>query len=115
MNADTFCEYDSNELKWDELDSVSGVIVGGTDTWQKRLKEKLPSWRFISASQNSYDKNIIVASEFVFFNTSFVGHSMYYSIVSIIQSSENVKLGFINNINLERVYREIEKQIGNNS
>ena len=115
MNADTFCEYDSNELKWDELDSVSGVIVGGTDAWQKRLKEKLPSWRFISASQNSYDKNIIVASEFVFFNTSFVGHSMYYSIVSIIQSSENVKLGFINNINLERVYREIEKQIGNNS
>lgn len=97
--------------KWDELDSEKVVVVGGTDSWQKRLKEKLPSWKFISASQNNIDRNIIVSSKYVFFNTSFVGHSLYYSIVSMIQSSEGTKLCFINNNNIDRVHDEVLKQI----
>ena len=97
--------------KWDELDSEKVVVVGGTDSWQKRLKEKLPSWKFISASQNNIDRHIIVSSKYVFFNTSFVGHSLYYSIVSMIQSSEGTKLCFINNNNIDRVHDEVLKQI----
>jgi len=40
-----------------------------------------------------------------------VGHSLYYSIVSMIQSSEGTKLCFINNNNIDRVHDEILKQI----
>lgn len=96
---------------WNEINQLRGVIIGGNDTWQKRLKEKMPDWKFISSSINRIDKGMIANCEYVFVNTSFIGHSMYYGIVSIVQTDNKMNFGFINSMNLERVYNEIVIQV----
>lgn len=102
--------YNDEGIDWNKIDRLKGVIIGGNDNWQKHIKEKLPTWSFISASTNYIDKSLISNARYVFVNTSFVGHSMYYSIVSTVQKSGCV-LGYINSYNQKRVYNEIIHQI----
>lgn len=98
-------------IDWSLLNQIDGVIVGGSDNWQRKLKKKLSNWRFISASMEQYDKSLITNCDYVFVNTSFIGHSLYYKISSMVQATDGVKMGFINNLNIDRVYREIFNQI----
>lgn len=104
-------EYADDELViWNIIDELRGVIVGGNDSWQKRMREKLPSWSYISASMNNIDRAIVENTDHVFVNTSFLGHSKYYGIVSIVQST-GCFLGYINSHNPNRVYAEMVQQL----
>ena len=108
VEKDTFAD-ESNE-KWEQLNEKKGIIIGGSETWQMKMKKKLPSWRFIGSSVNNIDKNMIGGNEIVFINVSYIGHSLYYSVVSIVQNLD-IKLGYINNHNSDRVLDELVKQV----
>jgi hypothetical protein len=104
-------EYENtNNLDWNKLNNVSGLIIGGNEGWQSRMKKRLPKWKFVHSSINSLDKKIFSNVGYVFVNTSFIGHSLYYGVVSIVQNLD-VKIGFINSLNERRVYEELVNQL----
>lgn len=96
-----------SDNRWEMMDKLNGLIIGGSDVWQKKMQELLPSWKFISPSLNSIERKMIANAEYVFVNTSYIGHSMYYGVISIVQASDRIKLGFINSRNPDRGYSEM--------
>lgn len=73
------------------------------------MKDKLINFEFISAETINFDVNILNSYEYVFINTNYVGHAMYYKIIENL--NENNKLRYINNINIDRAIRDIKDAI----
>ncbi|HBG7745412.1 TPA: hypothetical protein KRE80_000875 [Clostridioides difficile] len=73
------------------------------------MKDKLINFEFISADTINFNVNILDSYEYVFINTNYVGHAMYYKIIENL--NENNKLRYINNINIDRAIRDIKDAI----
>ncbi|HBF2503832.1 TPA: hypothetical protein KN168_004371, partial [Clostridioides difficile] len=69
----------------------------------------LINFEFISADTINFNVNILDSYEYVFINTNYVGHAMYYKIIENL--NENNKLRYINNINIDRAIRDIKDAI----
>ena len=75
------------------------LIIGGNDIWRRKMKETLNECIFISPNV-SFDSRILEDKDVVI-NTDYIGHSMYYKVISNINKinsfrffsgSGNVKL-----------------------
>ncbi|EGT4205778.1 hypothetical protein EPL64_14500 [Clostridioides difficile] len=92
-----------------DLKSIKAVIFGGHPNWILKMKERLINFEFISAEVINFDVNILNSYEYVFINTNFIGHAMYYKIIENL--NKNNKLRYINNINLDRAIEDIKNAI----
>ncbi|MDX5660741.1 hypothetical protein SIM64_12440, partial [Clostridioides difficile] len=92
-----------------DLKNIKAIIFGGHPNWILKMKDKLINFEFISAATINFDVNILNSYEYVFINTNYVGHAMYYKIIENL--NENNKLRYINNINIDRAIRDIKDAI----
>lgn len=92
-----------------DLKSIKAIIFGGHPNWILKMKERLINFEFISAETINFDVNILNSYEYVFINTNFIGHAMYYKIIENL--NEENKLRYINNINLDRAIEDIKNAI----
>ncbi|HBF0699063.1 TPA: hypothetical protein KOG79_002846 [Clostridioides difficile] len=91
------------------LKNIKAIIFGGHPNWILKMKDKLINFEFISADTINFNVNILDSYEYVFINTNYVGHAMYYKIIENL--NENNKLRYINNINIDRAIRDIKDAI----
>lgn len=100
------CEDELSKKTIQELNTIKGVIVGGFTSWQKSVKELLPSWTFISTNNYHFDTKILKNADYVFVNTTYIGHALYYK---VIQNLGDSPLAYLNNKNIDLVLSEINK------
>ncbi|HBF1879827.1 TPA: hypothetical protein KNT26_003105 [Clostridioides difficile] len=91
------------------LKNIKAIIFGGHPNWILKMKDKLINFEFIPADAINFDVNILDSYEYVFINTNFIGHAMYYKIIENL--NENNKLRYINNINVDRAIEDIKNVI----
>jgi hypothetical protein len=88
------------------------AIIGGHETWQEKLKNKLPNIRFLSADEINKDLSFLANMDAILFNESKNSHSMYNKVKSFAEGS-NIPLlmvGKVDNLELsiENIYRELK-------
>ncbi|HBH3701007.1 TPA: hypothetical protein KSK42_003248 [Clostridioides difficile] len=91
------------------LKNIKAIIFGGHPNWILKMKEKLDNFEFISADTINFNVNILDSYEYVFINSSFIRHAMYYKIIKNL--NENNKLRYINSINVDRAIKDIKNAI----
>lgn len=95
------------EIKIEEkIDSLSdkGIFIGGHDSLQTKLKERLPNFTFISTEQLNFDVKILNSYDKIYIYTSYLSHALYYKIVENINSQ---KLIYIEHTNTDKILEKI--------
>ncbi|HFL3517291.1 TPA: hypothetical protein ACG3O1_000884 [Clostridioides difficile] len=91
------------------LKNIKAIIFGGHPNWILKMKEKLTNFEFIPANTINFNVSILDSYEYVFINTSFIGHAMYYKIIENLNRDN--KLRYINNVNVDRAIEDIKNSI----
>lgn len=99
----------NKDVDIDKLNSLNVICLGGLDNWITAMKEKLPNWTFVAAGVENYDTALLKNRDYIFINTRANTHGMYYK--AIENKNKNTKLRYINNLNIDRALREIEKSL----
>lgn len=92
-----------------DVSSVKGLIVGGHERWQQRMKELLPNLIFIS-SENAEVSSILDNVDVVLFVTNYLSHKLYYKVINEARK-RNLKIGYISKFNEELALKEIKRCI----
>ncbi|HBG7256824.1 hypothetical protein [Clostridioides difficile] len=92
-----------------DLKNIKAIVFGGHPNWILKMKDKLINFEFISAETINFDVNKLNSYEYVFINTNFIGHAMYYKIIENL--NEENKLRYINNVNVDRAIEDIKNSI----
>lgn len=85
-NEEEYVEID--EVNYERLKEYKGVIVGGHDSWQRKIKEMLPNFKFISTDALNFDVNILNNKEPVFIYTNCLNHGLYYKLINEIRKKD---------------------------
>ncbi|MCE5221196.1 MAG: hypothetical protein LLF98_07990 [Clostridium sp.] len=87
----------TEELDLSTIKDKNIVIIGGTTSWTKKLKELFPKWQFIGVEQKNNNLSFINNCDFLFININMT-HSLYFKIKSLIEKY-NIKYNFLKNTN----------------
>lgn len=98
----------AQDRNFEDLKSIKALIVGGTTKWQQRMKDLLPGFNFVAPDALNFDVSIIDKVDYVFIYTNYLGHAMYYKVVSNIK---NKKVFFLKATNEERVLYQIKNSL----
>jgi len=82
------------------------IIIGGTRDWRRKFREKYPHLRTLTGFNSSFDTNILINYDFVFFYTGFMDHATYYRAINFIRIHQ-IKFGYIGKTNIELVEYEL--------
>lgn len=96
----------ANDADLSVLGSVKGMIVGGHDNWQNKIKEYIPSWKMIKAGVNTLDIEVVQNCDVVIFNTGYLNHSLYYKIIDMIRNKK-IRIGYVSNTNIQKTLNEL--------
>lgn len=101
---------DSNEISIDMemINNINGLIIGGTDSWQKNMKKLLPGFKFISCNALNFDIRLLDKVDYIFVYVNYLSHALYYK---VIQNADNKKIGYLNISNEKLVLKKIEEFI----
>lgn len=103
-------EKEENNIDISKLNSVKGLIIGGSDRWQQKMKEFLPNFKFIPVSAANFDISILNNIDIVFIYTNYLSHSIYYRLMSSIQ--DDTKIEYLSyNTNEKLVLQQIIKAV----
>jgi len=109
-------EHEEEDFKSEEesinIDNIKGVIVGGHEKWQQRMKALLPNFTFYKTDTENIDPNAFNNIDIIFFYTKYLSHSLYYRIINIARA-KSINLGYINTTNEDRAISSIKSQIRN--
>ena len=109
-NKDNFIEnLDEIDIN---LNDYKGAVFGGHPNWISKMKNELKNWIFISSDILNFDIKILNDVEYVFVNTNYVSHGMYYKIIENL--NQRNKLKYINNTNVDLCIKEIKSRINKN-
>lgn len=95
-----------NNTSTTSLNALSGIVIGGHSSWQNKLKERLPDWKFIGTDSLNFDTNIISNCDIVVINTSYLSHSMYYKVIDKVKNN-NKQLLYVSSTNIQQVLQEV--------
>ena len=84
------------------------LIIGGNDIWKRKMKETLNQCTFISPNV-SFDNRILEDRDVVI-NTDYIGHSMYYKVISNINKINSFRF-FSGSGNVELSIRKLYKLV----
>lgn len=97
-----------NKFNIADIKDINAVVFGGHPQWITKMKNHV-NWQFISTEALNFDVNILNKAEYVFINTSYISHGMYYKVIENIR--ENNKLKYINNTNIEKCLEGIIEEL----
>jgi len=75
------------------------LIVGGKENWKNTLSQRVNA-DFLYYEQSNFDRKIISRYDYVFFNTNYMNHGMFYKVMNELKK-QNVGFGFLNRTNVE--------------
>ena len=104
------CLIENSETDYKYLNEINGLVVGGNLNWQKKMKEKLPQWKYIDASVRTFDKSLF-NTNMVVLNTNSMNHSLFYFVMDNV--SKNIKIHFVSKTNIEECISDIYCKIKN--
>lgn len=93
-----------------DLSAVKGIIVGGTEKWQQKIRESLPAFTFLSADNENFDPLLLDGKDIIFFYVNYLSHAIYYKVVNIAKA-KNIDIGYINAANEEKVLEAIKSRV----
>nr|WP_307906147.1 hypothetical protein [Clostridium botulinum] len=106
-------ESNTNNIDISALNSIKGVVIGGRNNLQQKLKEMLSNWNFISVDTLNFDVDILKNADYIFLNVNVLSHAMYYKVTEITNKIDK-NIYFLNNNNidicLEGIYSKISMQ-----
>ena len=87
------------------------VIVGGHTNWINKLKSMFPKWLYASAdSYKTIDGPMLDNKEKVYFFTNHISHSNYNKFIAAVRE-RNMPFGYLANVNLESLIRQIYEEM----
>ena len=98
---------------WKEIpdfSGIKGVVVGGHERWQKKMKTLLQNFVFVSSA--GFDTRVLDGADIVFFYTQHLGHKLYYKMIAEVRK-RNLPVGYLGSINEELALQEMWKTITN--
>jgi len=100
-------EQEEEIIKEEKIDSLSdkGIFIGGHDSLQTKLKERLLNFTFISTEQMNFDVKILSSYEKIYIYTGYLSHALYYKVVENIKDQELV---YINHTNIDKILEKIK-------
>lgn len=108
FNLDKQEEYREENIDYDKLKNSKGLIIGGHNKWQDRMKELLPNYIFIHPDNMNFDIRLLDSIDNIFVYTNYLNHGLYYKIIS---NSDGKNIYYINNSNEDIVLKEIYKRV----
>ena len=110
FNLDIETPIVEKSINYNDLNEYKGVVIGGHNSWQNKMKEVLTKWKFISVETINFDENILKNNDYIFINIGYMSHAMYYKVISILDKIDK-KIFFINNQNIDLCLNEIWNKI----
>lgn len=110
FSLDQEIKYEPPEGDLSRIKTFEGVIIGGHEKWQQRMKKRLPRFVFIHADMLNFDVSVLDNVKNVFFYVNYLNHAIYYKTIEHIKE-KNIKIHFINFQNEDLFLREIYKKI----
>lgn len=90
----------------DELKHKKFAIIGGNQTWVKKLKDTFPEWIYVNIENTTNDLNYLANVDKIFININ-MKHSLYFKVKSII-TKYNIPYEFLtNSSNIEFTLQDI--------
>jgi len=87
------------------------IIIGGHSNWTYKLKNRFPSWNFLSPkTSGAVDSRLLIHADYVYFFTSIIKHCTYMRFIRIVRD-HNIPFGYIHNINISSNIQQIYKDI----
>lgn len=91
------------------------IIIGGHSNWIYKLRNRFPSWNFLSPkTSGSVDSRLLKHADYVYFFTSIIKHSTYMRFIRIVRE-QNIPFGYIHTIhipsNIQQIYNDISARI----
>lgn len=105
-------EYYEKQTDDIEIPPVKAIIFGGTDKWQRKLKNILPnSFIFQSGTKVGFDETILMNAQIIFLKSDKkMSHSVYHKISNYIKKKD-IKIEYIKATNTDKVREEIACKI----
>lgn len=110
FSLDRQVEFTQVKISPDVLKECKGVIVGGHEKWQQRMKELLPNFIFIHPDNMNFDTRILDGIKILFVYVNYLNHALYYRVMSSIEG-KNIKVAYLNQQNEDMVLKNIYKEI----
>ena len=104
-NEEEYPEID--DVNYERLKEYKGVIVGGHDNWQRKMKELLPNFKYIQTDALNFDINILNDKEPVFIYTNYLNHGLYYKLINEVRKKEIPLYYLPYNINEKIILKQI--------
>lgn len=111
FNMDKQEQYSTTLPDYSKLNNIKGVIIGGHENWQRRMKELLPSFKFIHPDTLNFDVSIFDNVSIVFFYTNYLNHAIYYKAINEARKRD-INIAYIaantnENIVLNQIYKSV--------
>lgn len=97
-NQEQLFSQDNNNSMSDQLvllKRIKGLIIGGHEIWQHKMKEFLSSFTFIHLDTTNFDVKLVDNADIIFMYAGYISHAMYYKALARV-STNNKKLVYIN-------------------
>lgn len=107
-NQEDIEDIKEENIDLDYLKDKKIVCFGGNKTWISNMSKEFDNWTFIPADAINFDTAILKGVDIVYIKATYISHSMYYKVISNIDSNTEIK--FINNSNINRVKNELHMQ-----
>jgi len=88
------------------LNNDKVIIFGGVDSWQRKVKARLPNITLIDGNLN-FDKRLIKNANIIFINVKAkLYHGLYYRAKSVIKEN-NITVKYIATTNIDFTLKEM--------
>jgi FtsZ-binding cell division protein ZapB len=95
-----------------KLRGVRGVIAGGHERWQQRIRALLPHFTFIHTDVLNFDPQLFAGADVVFVHSGYVSHGFYYKVMSALRSFPDVILHYLHDTTPLRTLKEMSAAVG---
>ncbi len=96
-------------VDFEKIDAAAGIIIGGHPNWQKKMKERLPNWTFISSDLRKFDSDLLRKRKHIVLNTSSMNHALYYFTMNNIKHDNS--LFYVSKTSCEETLAELSLQL----
>ncbi|MBT9157000.1 MAG: hypothetical protein DDT37_02005 [Firmicutes bacterium] len=90
-----------------ELGNVRGLIAGGHERWQQRMKTLLPNFSFLHTDVLNFDPSLFRSVDVVFVHSGYISHTFYSKVMAAIRSFPHIDLQYLHATNPDVSLREI--------
>lgn len=89
------------------LAPVQALVIGGTDSWQTKLKAKLPHFTYLAGDDAGFDDALILHADIVFANVRCkFSHGCFYKLIKLVRQ-QGKQLVFLSKTNIPLTIRQM--------